>query len=112
MHCNECHNPHTDLPIHTVMLMQRYIYILNLRTVYIYIYLLTIEANLYSTINKVKVAGFFIPKTHMAFRLILFSEFGGYVHSISRTQSMCAERVCEEPNAIHIDVFSSTCVIV
>ena len=35
---------------------------------------LTIEANLYSTINKVKVAGFFIPKTHMAFRLILFSE--------------------------------------
>ena len=44
--------------------------------IYIYIYLkkLTIEANLYSTINKVKVAGFFIPKTHMAFRLILFSE--------------------------------------
>ena len=27
-------------------------------------------------------------------------------------QSICAERVCEEPNAIHIDVFSSTCVIV
>ena len=48
---------------------------------YIYIYIynnnlkkLTIEANLYSTINKVKVAGFFIPKTHMAFRQILFSE--------------------------------------
>ena len=34
---------------------------------YIYIYI-------YITINKVKVAGFFIPKTHMAFRLILFSE--------------------------------------
>ena len=45
-------------------------------SIYIYIYLkkLTIEANLYSTINKIKVAGFFIPKTHMAFRLILFSE--------------------------------------
>ena len=44
--------------------------------IYIYIYLKksTIEANLHSTINKVKVAGFFIPNTHMAFRLILFSE--------------------------------------
>ena len=48
----------------------------NTMYIYIYIYLkkLTIEANLYSTINKVKVAGFFIPKAHMAFRLILFSE--------------------------------------
>ena len=43
-------------------------------SLYIYLKKLTIEANLYSTINKVKVAGFFIPKTHMAFRLILFSE--------------------------------------
>ena len=46
----------------TPMLICIYIYI------YIYIYII------YSTINKVKVAGFFIPKTHMAFRLILFSE--------------------------------------
>ena len=60
-HCSDSRNEESTLA---------YIYI------YIYIYLkkLTIEANLYSTINKVKVAGFFIPKTHMAFRLILFSE--------------------------------------
>ena len=35
---------------------------------------LEVYIQVYITINKVKVAGFFIPKTHMASRLILFSE--------------------------------------
>ena len=35
---------------------------------------------IYNIINKVKVAGFFIPKTHMAFRLILFSKFASIVN--------------------------------
>ena len=54
-----------------IFIYQLYNYIYIYITIYLYIYRYRYR---YITINKVKVAGFFIPKTHMAFRLILFSE--------------------------------------